>query len=223
MSSFMAAVDRVEQWRRVTEHYRSLTDDELIAIAQDKEDLTEVAQQALESEIASRKLRIPPEEPEESPDIVLDPQSDPDSPYEAERELVLIETVFSLRDAQQLQELLNEDGIPFYMGEERATRAEDVKSNFTKGVTVKIMRIGLPYATRARMNFHPQDDPEERDLQEAKVAPEPDPLFCPKCRSEEVVLERSRPDSSLPTGTRFAWRCEACGKRWEDDGVVTES
>ena len=220
----MNAVDRSEQWRQVTEHYRSLTDDELIAIAREKSDLTEVAQQAIDSEIASRKLVIPAEEAEEreSAPAFREPEIDPDAPYDEDRELVEIEKVFSLRDAQQLQALLNEDGIPFYMGKERATRAEDVTSDFAKGVVVGMMRIGLPYATRARKNFHPEDDPESHDRERAEEPIEPYVVFCPKCRSEEVMLDSSRPDPSMQSGTRFCWRCEACGKRWEDDGVLAE-
>jgi hypothetical protein len=215
----MDAVDRVEQWRQVSEHYRSLTDDELIAIARQKAELTDVAQQALDAEISYRKLEIPPEEPEEEPEVPVLPEPEPDSPYEAERELVEIETVYSLRDALQLQSLLMADGIPYYMGDEKATSAEAVKSNFAKGVAVRIMRIGLPFATRARIHYHPQDSPEP----EEKEPDDAEPIFCPKCRSEAVVLEGTQPDATQTrTGTKFKWRCEACGKRWEDDGVVDE-
>jgi len=216
--------DRVAHWRQVSEHYRSLTDDELIAIAREKEDLTEVAQQALAAEIQSRKLEIPVEEPESDeigPELP-DPQRDPESPYDEARELVQIETVYSRRDAQQLEGLLNEDGIPFYLGKEKATRSEDVKSDFSKGVPVAIMRIGLPYATRARMDFKPLDDPEGSLPEKPESEMKADPLFCPKCRSEAVLLDSSRPDATLRSGTRFLWRCEACGKRWEDDGVLDE-
>jgi DNA-directed RNA polymerase subunit M/transcription elongation factor TFIIS len=222
----MGTVDRVEQWRQLTEHYRALTDDELIAIARDKSELTEVAQQALDSEIASRKLEIPPEEPEQDEDeeAPVLPEPEPDSPYDEDRELVEIERVFSLRDAQQLEALLNEDGIPFHMGNERATRSEDVKSDFSKGVPVAIMRIGLPYATRARRNFKPEDDPERQEWDEAEEeALKPVDVFCPRCRSEKVLLEGGEPDSRTRGYTaHFNWRCENCGKRWQDDGVVEE-
>jgi hypothetical protein len=47
---------------RLAEHYRRLTDDELIEIAHHKDDLTEMAQQALAIEVASRRLTVPPKE-----------------------------------------------------------------------------------------------------------------------------------------------------------------
>lgn len=216
--SFMNTVDRVEQWRQVTEHYRSLADEELIAIARQKVDLTEVAQQALDAEVLHRKLEIPPELPDDEPKGPVLPEPEPDSPYEPERELAEIEIVYSLRDALQLQQLLEADGIPCFMGDERATSANSVKSNFANGVSVKVMRIGIPYATRARRMFQPQDDsrPEEKDEDS-----EPDPLFCPKCKSDQVFLDEVEPDLAKPgTAAKFQWTCDACGNHWEDDGIL---
>lgn len=223
----MDSVDRVAQWQQVSEHYRSLTDDELIGIARDREDLTEIAQQVLAAELQTRGLKIPAEEAKEvqAEPVLPNLEPDPDDPYQEDRELVEIERVYSQRDAQQLESLLNEDGIPFYIGREKATRVEDVKSNFSEGVPVGVMRIGLPFATRARRDFRPQDDPERaKEQTEIDEAIErPLEVFCPKCRSEQVLLDASRPDAAMTrTGTRYSWRCEACGKRWEDDGVMDE-
>ena len=219
----MDAADRVTQWRQVCVHYRSLTDDELIAIARQKEDLTDIAQQALAAEVQSRKLEVPAEatiEDKETAPLALPPDPDSNSPYYDDRELVQIETVFSLRDAEQLEALLKEDGIPFYMGKEKVTRAVDVRSDFSAGIPVGVMRIGMAYATRARKNFRPLDDPEWR---EEKSPLRPVDIFCPRCRSEKVVFEAGQQDPKWRDFTmQFRWRCEACGKRWEDDGVIEE-
>jgi hypothetical protein len=217
----MDTVDRVQQWRQVTEHYRSLTDDELIAIARHKEELTEVALQALATEISHRKLEIPPEEPAEEQKAPTFPEPDPDSPYEAERELVEIEVAHSLRDALQLQQLLDDAGIPFFMGSEKAPRVAGVKSNFANGVSVKIMRIGLPYASGARRAFQPEDDPARNTREHESEIIKPDPVFCPKCHSDEIVLDEAEPDPAKPeSAAKFEWSCEACGHHWEDDGIL---
>jgi len=224
----MNDVDRVEQWRQVSEHYRSLTDDELIGIARQKDDLTDIAQQALAAEVQSRKLEIPAEAPAEDeedvgrrlPPAAGDLEDEGESPYEEDRELVEIERVFSLRDAQQLEALLKEDGIPFYMGDEKVTRAEDVKSDFSKGVPVLMMRVGLAFATRARRDFKPLDDPEWRDDENPQEW-KPVDIFCPRCRSAKVVMEGGEPDTKMRGyAAQFSWRCETCGKRWQDDGVL---
>lgn len=221
IATFMDTVDRVEQWRQVTEHYRSLTDDELIAIARQKTALTDVAQQALDAEILHRKIEIPPEEVEEEKPPAL-PESDSDSFYEAERSLVEIETVYSLRDALQLQELLEKAGIPFFMGDEKAPSVDAVKSNFANGVSVKIMRIGLPYATGARVAFRPEDHPDPKHNANGEDI-KPDPVFCPKCNSDQIVLEEVEPDPSRPdTAAKFQWTCDSCGHHWVDDGILAE-
>jgi hypothetical protein len=217
----METVDRVKQWRQVADRYRSLTDDELIAIAQQRDDLTDVAQKALAAEMLHRNLEVPPEQ--KKPEPAEPPGLEPvlDSPYAEDRELVTFETVFSLRDAQQLEALLNEDGIPFYMGEERATRAADVTSDFAKGVPVGVMRIGWPYVTQAREYFAPRDDPDKRNWNEEDQRLEPARVFCPRCRAEKAVLDGTQPAPPVRGQvTRFLWRCDACGKRWEDDGVL---
>jgi len=216
----MGTADQIEQWRQITEHYRSLTDEELIAIARQRAHLTEVAQQALDAEILHRKLEIPPELPDDEPKGPVLPEPEPDSPYEPERQLAEIETVYSLRDALQLQQLLETDGIPCYMGDEKATSAKAVKSNFANGVSVKIMRIGIPYATRARRMFQPEDDAARNDAKKDEDS-EPDPLFCPKCRSDQVFLDEVEPDLAKPgTAAKFEWTCDACGHHWQDDGIL---
>ena len=49
----------VEQSRRLQERYASLTEDELLAIAEDSYDLTDMARQTLQAEIAHRGLHMP--------------------------------------------------------------------------------------------------------------------------------------------------------------------
>ena len=50
--------DPIAELRRLTEHYRELSDDELRDLAADLADLTETAQQALRTEMQSRGLRL---------------------------------------------------------------------------------------------------------------------------------------------------------------------
>jgi hypothetical protein len=51
--------DPVVEWRRLTEHYRALGDEELRALAFEFSDLTEMAQQALRAELQSRGMGDP--------------------------------------------------------------------------------------------------------------------------------------------------------------------
>src|SRR5262244_2496684 len=124
----MASSDAASEWLRLTAHYRRMSGGELLSLARDPWKLTEAAQQVLKAEFSARHLELPPpEEPAPPPE----PEPNPDSPYAEDRELVEIRTVWSLPDALQVQWLLDRSGIPFYMGEEKATGVDKVMSNFT--------------------------------------------------------------------------------------------
>lgn len=61
--------------------------------------------------------------------------------------------MWSLSDALLLQTLLDRAGIPVFMGPEPATAVEAVTSNFASGVSVRVMRVGLPWARQAMLNY----------------------------------------------------------------------
>src|SRR5690348_136986 len=116
----MELIDQAGEWRRLAEHYRQMTDEELLAIARQISALTEGAQDALKQEISNRRLKIPSGEPSRRPEPPPDvPEFD--DPYAEDRELIHIATVWSLRDALKLQYVLDVAGIPFYMGPQKAT------------------------------------------------------------------------------------------------------
>lgn len=225
---------------RIAEHYRQLTDDELIELAQHPSELTDMAQSALQQEISARKLKVPPLEEQRGanwtpPD---DNQSD-DSPYAEERKLVGLTTVWSQRDAEQLQGILVQAGIPFCIGPERATSVDEVRSSFSEGLEVQVMKAAFPYVQSCLRHYEPQDEPAEE-----KVDDDPDlAVHCPKCHSTDVVFEhlsgesvvqRSEEDDSeeidldesgteaASSSRKFDWTCASCGYKWEDEGVESK-
>ena len=209
----MEALDPAAEWLQLAERYRQMSDNELLCLARQNSELTDVAQQTLASEMSRRRLKLGPEELPTPPN----PASQPDSSYDEDRKLIEICTVWSLPDALQLQTLLDRAGIPFFMGPEKATGVDAVTSSFVNGVSVQIMNIGLPWARQAMMNYAPAD--EQAPKQQEKLSELP--VRCPKCNSAEVVFERllSEPDH-FPQ--EFEWSCDSCGYQWEDDGVVEE-
>jgi DNA-directed RNA polymerase subunit M/transcription elongation factor TFIIS len=149
------------------------------------------------------------------------PDSSQEDQYAEDRKPVELCTVWSERDALQLQGILDEAGIPFFMGPEKATGVDKVTSNFANGVGVQIMQIGIPWARQAMQRYAPEDDPAPKET------PELDEVLvrCPKCHSDEVVFEgrtselaNARDESSQ----KFEWTCDSCGHHWEDDGVEKE-
>ena len=150
---------------RLAEHYRQMTDGELISLSEDPSDLTEMAQDALSQEISSRRLRTLPPKP---PAIPKPPPDRPEegSPYAEERKLIPVTNVYSLRDALQVQRILDVAGIPFYMGPEKATGVDAVTSNYAEGIEVKVMQIGVPWALSAlTRSYEPKDEPPEEQVE----------------------------------------------------------
>lgn len=234
----MSALDHAAEFLRISERYRQMSDEELLVLVPQSSELTAFAQQALANEVRQRGLKAdskkssapspinpPPAFFEhESPKLHDSSSYDPgaDSPYEEDRKLVELCTVWSVRDALKVQTILDRLGIPFFMGPEKATGVDEVTSNFSNGVGVEIMQVGLSWVGPAMRNYEPQDDPTpkqtEEELDEVMVR-------CPRCHSPEVIFEGG---TSTPIVTaddssqKFKWICDSCGQQWEDDGVAKE-
>lgn len=192
-----------------------MSDEELLALACQASQLTDAAKQILVSEVSRRGLKIPPEEPRGPAREPL-PQPSPDSPYAEDRELVEICTVWSLSDALQLQTLLDRAGIPFFMGPENASGVDSVTSSFVNGVSVRVMRVGLPWAYQAMQNYTPANEPQQQQEEFREL-----PVRCPRCRSTEVIFERLIPEPQSRTDgstSKYEWTCDSCGHHWQDQG-----
>jgi DNA-directed RNA polymerase subunit M/transcription elongation factor TFIIS len=211
--------DPAGEFLRISEHYRRLSDSELLILSAQASQLTDLAQQALATEIFQRRLQPELEEkpsppaPEPSPDVN-------NSPYDEERKLVELCTVWSLSDALQVQTLLDRAGIPFYMGVEKATGVDQVTSSFPSGVSVKIMQVGMPWARQAMIDYEPQNEPPPKPQQDADAPP----VRCPKCYSTEVIFSRlvTAPTARDESSAIYEWTCDSCGHQWEDDGVAED-
>lgn len=224
---------------RIAEHYRQLSDGELVDLAQHPSELTEMAQAALQQEISSRKLKVPPaEDPRENNWAPPVGDESDDSPYAEERRLVGLTTIWSRRDAEQLQGILLQAGIPFCIGPEKATSVDEVHSSFTDGLEVQVMKAAFPYVHSCLRHFEPQDEPPEE-----KVEEDPDlAVHCPKCHSTDVVFEHLAgaqgseeegadseqteaedvENQSDTVARKFDWTCAACGCKWEDEGIESK-
>lgn len=219
----MQTLDPAGEWLRLSEHYRQLSDGELIGLTRQTAELTDGAQHALAQEIANRRLKIPAEESATPPTPEPEPESadDGESPYAEDRELVDLCTVWSSADALKLQRLLDTAGIPFFIGPEKAKSAEAVASNFADGLSVQIMRVGMPWAQPVLQQCFPEDEPPEEQAEESDNLA----IHCPKCHSTEVVfedLDRGPENSDGKPLSKFKWTCDSCGHEWEDDGLVSE-
>ncbi len=235
------------EFLRLAEHYRRMSDSELLLLIPQSADLTPFAQHALANEVRSRGLKpeVEVEEKDKKPSARPQftqptffgqeskelhdaegvdfpaPDSSDEDPYEEDRKLVELCTVWSLRDALQVQAILDTAGIPFFMGKEKATGVDEVTSNFLNGVSVQIMQIGMPWARQAMQYYDPEDDRTPKETAQVGELT----VRCPQCHSEEVVFEGGT--STLVVATddasqKYQWSCDSCGYQWEDDGVAKE-
>lgn len=216
-SEVMATPGSAEEYLRLAEHYRRLTDEELIVLAGQKESLTGAAQQILSTEIVSRQLTVPPPAAKSSARSLPPPDSgDEDDPYAEDRELIEIVKVWSRADALRLERVLDVAGIPFYMGSENATGVDDVISNFAEGVEVKVMRVGVPWAWQAMEGYHPQDEQPQPENEDAGGVT----IRCPRCRETDIVFhDLINPGPTPKAAPKYHWTCASCGHEWEDEGV----
>jgi len=234
-----------QEFLRISERYRQMKDEELLVLIPQSSELTPFAQEALATEVRRRGLKREAEEASIPSRAAAEPPArfehetpkfhdsadgdtsetdsfdDADSSYDEDRKLVELCTVYSVRDALQVQAILDGAGIPFFMGAEKATDVDKVTSNFPNGVGVQIMKIGLPWATQPMRHFEPEDDPTPPEKEQFEEIP----VRCPKCHSMEVVFENR---TSAPGGVadesseKFKWTCDSRGQQWEDDGVAQE-
>jgi len=241
----MDTPDAAAEYLRISEHYRQMKDEELLALAPQTDSLTPFAQQALATEIRQRGLKV--ETVEEKPaaparfqaafnapspkfrdradrdsssvDVGNGVELEEEDPYEEDRKLFTLCTVWSLRDALKVQRILDVAGIPFSMGKEMATGVDKVTSKFADGVGVQIMQIGLPWAYQAmKGSYFPEDNPEEPFDETKQLV-----VRCPRCWSTEVVFDgRGGAAAGDDASRKFRWTCDACNYRWEDDGVGRE-
>lgn len=231
-----------QEFLRISERYRQMSDSELLVLMPQSSELTPFAQEALANEVRSRGLKTEVEDEEPAPSSPVKPppalfehespkfrdsagsdfpgsDSSDEDQYHEDRKLVELCTVWSVRDALKLQTVLDEAGIPFFMGPEKATAVDGVTSNFVKGIGVQIMQIGLPWARPAMQHYEPEDDPTPKETEELDDLP----VRCPKCHSTEVVFEGLDSAPAMATNEssqKYKWICDSCGHQWEDDGVA---
>ncbi len=236
------SLDPALEFLRIAERYRQMSDEELLVIegerAGGRAELTDLAQQALAGEFQSRGLKVEEANREKAPEPITPPPAffehesaelkgsskyEYGTSYDEDRKLVKLCTVWSLRDALQVQSLLDVAGIPFFMGPEKATGVDAVTSNFSNGVEVTIMQIGLPWAGPTMRHYEPADDPDA----EGEKAKQDDELLirCPRCHSTDVVFQDRVLDGVVAedeAADKFEWTCDSCGHKWVDDGVVMD-
>lgn len=237
-------IDPVQEWQRLTAEYRQKSTEELLELARDYADLTPAAQQALSSEMRSRGLGDPAnprasavqEDPETSlsarpttdrieesagemlseqaaglfgvgsimPRLVPDtPDADDkdDGPHEYTWKTFLCDCETN-QEAQQLAGALRQAGIDSWIQQAREFGRRTAR--------VQVAADQLDQARAIAAQTNPQQIVED----EKEEVPEFVEPKCPRCGSDDVVLEGVDPENT--------WRCEQCDAQWTETPPAIE-
>lgn len=227
-------VNPAEDWRALTENYRSMSDGQLYELAEDFADLTPTAQQVLCDEMKLRRLDDPlapqsfADPPtsgasagsnydsitrraaialgDQAPDLVLDDG-------EAEREVAgpveytwktLLCECDSQEQAWQIREVLRRAGIESWI------RGPGHYSHYRDfDLTNPRILVAADQLDQARDVIArpiPQDVVEASQMTDEA---EYQPPVCPKCGAADPTLESADPVNE--------WKCESCGAEWADE------
>jgi DNA-directed RNA polymerase subunit M/transcription elongation factor TFIIS len=220
-----------QQWRELYERYEQMTDEEIQELAKEAYELTEMAKELLQSEVARRRMKIkfltePPALA--SGDIAPVVGNDDFDPEELD--LVKINPVWDMDDARRTKGILDSYGVPSYYGPDNVedvetlgpvfavAASEAARRGYEIGIDLKVPRRYRDQAARAFANWaadQPSDGPERTE--------EPDyAAQCPKCHSVEIVFEGLDGAAPEPADASFKWHCDTCGHTWNDDGLEEE-
>ena len=202
-----AEEDRV----RFAVHYATLTDDDLLDLADEMESLTAGAQMALEQELERRGLgevRAITEAEDEEERVALaradarmtaegdgaDEESETAGPPEYTWKVALGE-YYTRAEALQRMEMLRRAGIESWF-------ADPYAQSSTNGITVAADQL----EEAQRIIAHPV--PPDIVEQSQTTVPEFEMPRCPRCHAAEPVLIDTEPTNK--------WLCESCGFEWDD-------
>jgi hypothetical protein len=207
-------IDPFEEWRRLTQLYREMSDEELYELEDDFAGLTEQAQQVLHDEMKTRGLTRPRPtsvEAEISEHTVASARNsfadapkaeggteESDLPREYTWKTLLCECNDS-DEAWMVREALRQAGIESWIEGQGYRIAAD--ASYPR---ILVAADQLEQAREVASRPIPQ-----AIVEQSTMPPEEyEPPVCPKCGAEDPLLEGVDPVNS--------WLCESCDHQWTD-------
>lgn len=212
--------DPGSEWQRLTALYQQKSDEELLELADDFGNLTDVAQQVLRDELRKRRLALPQaqtptaEPPqmdrrpkfgawsraiaEQNGDLdTEDEESGEDPPVEYTWK-TLLRTCDTREEAWQISEMLKRSGIESWI------EAPEQGSLDLTGPRVIVAADELEQARAIAAQPIPQEIIDQSRVRVEDFVPP----ACPKCGAADPLLESVEPTNS--------WLCEVCGAEWSE-------
>ena len=222
----MARIDPEQEKQRLIAFYSGQMDGELEKVATQAYELTDLAREALKTEIARRGLGV---ELVESAPVVKELPAMPGDPPPPEppaehlaldgqfelRDLVAIRKFRDLPEALLAKGSLESAGIDAVLTDDNVVRLDWFWSNLMGGIKLNVDRENAGAAN----SILDQPIPENFDVVGVGEYEQP---RCPKCQSLDVNFQELDPAAYLSLMLvpvpfhRRAWRCHACRAQWED-------
>jgi hypothetical protein len=202
-----------EDWRALTEHYRSMSDEQLCELAIDFGDLTQTAQQVLRDEMKLRKLGDPQaadwsgrvDVPQGSVDL---DESEAPRGVEYTWKTPLCQCD-SREEAWQIAEVLRRAGIESWIEGPQTYARSSGSDDASFNVGSQRVLVAADQLDEARLIASRPIPPEVIEQSRMSV-PEYEVPVCPRCGAEDPLLESVDPVN--------VWSCEACGAEWIEQG-----
>lgn len=204
-ASIMAKMDIEKERQRLAKLYAEMEPRELEEIGSEPESLTDIAREALWSEMTRRGLRLPAQK--------LTSPGDPNAPAP-----VIIARYRDLGDAMVAKSILDSAGIESFLADDNVVRLDWLYSNLVGGIKL-LVRAENAEAARNLLN---QNVPERFEVEGVGEYEQPK---CPVCRSVDVGFDEL--DKRIAyTGFLLAlpipitskeWACHSCGHKWKDE------
>jgi hypothetical protein len=204
-------IDPFEEWRRLTELYREMSDEELYELEDDFAGLTEQAQQILRDEMKTRGLARPRPASVETEisaasawDSLADAPKAEDGAEESDlpREYTWKTLLCECNDSDEawmVREALRQAGIESWM--EGSGYRVAAELSYPR---ILVAADQLEQAREVASRPIPQAIVEQSNLPPEEY----EPPVCPKCGAEDPLLEGVDPVNS--------WLCESCDHQWSD-------
>ncbi len=224
----------IDEWQRLTAHYRELSDDELRDLAADFNDLTDTARQALRSEMRSRGLGDvqAPEPtattnaphlntPSTSATVRVEPEPGPEYPgFYAGYFGRMPELVPDAPASEEDQGPRDYTWKTVLCDCETSEQAQELSAALQQAGIESWVQQSSEFGRRNPRVLVAADQldqaraiadcpiPAEIVAESQTKVPDFTPPSCPKCGTPDPVLEGVDPVNS--------WKCEECGHEWTD-------
>jgi hypothetical protein len=193
----MSETDPQQEWNRLAERYREFSKEELLQVASDLKELTDLAREVLAAELKARRLSATP---------LSFPEAVSEMAPETSNGLVEVGQFTHQPQAVVAKASLESAGIAVFLFDE----------TMSKYAALSCRLFVMPEDLESATEILSQPILSSFEVEGVGLFEQP---RCPKCNSLDTSYGMAIPDGTsdrdeLPDEQ---WWCLACGARWEDD------